>query len=247
MADERFFILSERDLTDFAKQTQAVTLTTLVTFYGFSLEADGAEALGQGLSDFLQQQRGWMDEREIGKGCHRSVCRRGVERKHKQGGRGGMMDQTSEHTEGQAGKANGKDLPAQIAEILSDFHRQLGEALNQAPTPQQIVELFQAVEQRSRELLERVGDETGYGGGLIAGLIKAQDIEAILVSQAGWLTINRSTARVIRMNRHEAGWLSFAIAGESEAARLLVPLPDISGMRIAAEALGEGNGAEVPA
>lgn len=64
----RQFIISEADLEDFAKQVQAATMTTLVTLYGFSVDSEGGEALGQGLADFFQQYQGWMGDRVIGKG-----------------------------------------------------------------------------------------------------------------------------------------------------------------------------------
>lgn len=65
---ERQFIISEADLEDFAKQAQAAAMTTLVTLYGFSVDSEGAEAIGQGLADFIQQYQGWMGDRVIGKG-----------------------------------------------------------------------------------------------------------------------------------------------------------------------------------
>lgn len=67
-AKERHFIISEADLEDFAKQVQAATMTTLVTLYSFSVDSEGAKALGQGLADFMQQYQGWREDRVIGKG-----------------------------------------------------------------------------------------------------------------------------------------------------------------------------------
>lgn len=69
MASARHFIISEADLEDFAKQVQAATCTTLLTLHsGFTIDGPDAEALGQGLADFMQQYQGWMGDRVIGKG-----------------------------------------------------------------------------------------------------------------------------------------------------------------------------------
>lgn len=64
----KHFIVSEADLEEFAKQAQAAGMTTLVTLYGFSVDSEGAEAIGRGLADFMQQFQGWMEDRKIGKG-----------------------------------------------------------------------------------------------------------------------------------------------------------------------------------
>jgi hypothetical protein len=65
---ERHFIISEADLREFVSQCSAATMTTLVTLYGFSVDSEGAEAIGQSQGDFFQQMAGWMNDREIGKG-----------------------------------------------------------------------------------------------------------------------------------------------------------------------------------
>lgn len=66
MADQ-FFILSEADLEDFAKQVQKATLTTVATALSAAPPVDSEEE-AQALADFLQQHQGWMEERRIGKG-----------------------------------------------------------------------------------------------------------------------------------------------------------------------------------
>lgn len=64
----KYLMVSEADLEDFAKQAQAAGMTTLVTLKGFSIDAEDAESVGQGLADFIQQHQGWIEERRLGKG-----------------------------------------------------------------------------------------------------------------------------------------------------------------------------------
>lgn len=143
-----------------------------------------------------------------------------------------------------AGTPDQVPLGDRVTEILRGFHGALGDALDRGLTADQIVKLFSEVQTEARRLLEAVGDETGYGGGVIAGLALARDVEAILLNQHGWLEVAPGTMQAFAGAQGQTGWLAFQTTTTIETSdgfdlfdgkRLLVPLADVMGMRVPAE------------
>lgn len=158
--------------------------------------------------------------------------------------------EASQGTEARAAGDAGQEqaVGEKITAVLRKFHAALGDALDRGLSPPEIVSLFGEVQNESRRLLEEVGDATGVGGGVIGGMVLARDVEAVLLNQHGWLEVAPGTMRSIAGKARQTGWLSFettttiltGTGANFGGKRLLVPLADVSGMRVPPEALGEG-------